>query len=551
MPHEKVENPSAVRALLALQALGLTIAREIGRMNERRRARPTSIARLSSLPGSRGLRQQEAIRRPISSTITIGLLRFGDAMCIVAGGRLSVLWLDDRRPVALLVSTLFIAAATLAMTQIAPRLGAYRREILWSWIEPMGRALSAWLLVMLATAVLAYAGPWLSSPLQEWLGTWALISSLLLIVSRCASGVVFSSWRRAGRLRRRAVILGAGSIGQRLIQQLASAPNAEIDLVGVYDDRTSRLPPACFGYAVRGNLDDLIADARLRPIDHVFIALPLSADWRLAEILNKLCLIPVDVRLCLGSLGFRLGECDVTHIGGLTTLNVCDRPVKGWKYVGKLVEDKVLATLILALAAPVMAVVAVLIKLGSPGPILFRQRRHGLNNELIEVLKFRTLYHEARDVNADRLCGKNDPRITPIGAFLRKSMLDELPQFLNVLRGDMSIVGPRPHALAAKAGGLLYREAVKYYDARHRMKPGITGWAQIHGWRGETRTIEEIDQRVAHDIYYIHHWTIGLDLRIIARTALDAFLGVVGKSPGERRRHAMPLAHTGRSRSAA
>jgi len=175
--------------------------------------------------------------------------------------------------------------------------------------------------------------------------------------------------------------------------------------------------------------------------------------------------------------------------------------------------------------SPLLLAIALLIKLDSPGPALFRQKRYGFNNRLIEVLKFRTMYADQSDANAEQLTRRNDPRVTRIGAFLRRTSLDELPQFINVVRGEMSIVGPRPHALSAKAGTLLYQEAIKYYDARHRMKPGITGWAQVNGWRGETDTVEQIKKRVEHDLYYIEHWSILLDLKIIARTILGGFTG--------------------------
>jgi exopolysaccharide biosynthesis polyprenyl glycosylphosphotransferase len=181
--------------------------------------------------------------------------------------------------------------------------------------------------------------------------------------------------------------------------------------------------------------------------------------------------------------------------------------------------------MILTLISPLLLFIALLIRLDSPGPVLFRQKRYGLNNRLIEVLKFRTMYHEARDENAEQLTRRNDPRVTRVGAFLRRTSMDELPQFLNVLRGEMSIVGPRPHALAAKAGRLLYQDAVRYYDSRHRMKPGITGWAQVNGWRGETDTVEQIRKRVEHDLYYIENWSIRLDLKIIIRTVLGGFTG--------------------------
>jgi Undecaprenyl-phosphate glucose phosphotransferase len=233
----------------------------------------------------------------------------------------------------------------------------------------------------------------------------------------------------------------------------------------------------------------------------------------------------VHVRLCPDAFGLKLGQVGASHIAGHTFLNVIDRPLSGWHSIAKEIEDRVLGALILTMIAPLMLAIALLIKLDSPGPVLFRQKRYGFNNQLIEVFKFRSMYAHMTDANAEQLTQRGDPRITKVGAFLRRSSLDELPQFLNVVRGEMSIVGPRPHALAAKAGSLLYQEAVKYYDARHRVKPGITGWAQVNGWRGETDTVEQIRKRVEHDLYYIEHWSILLDLKIIVRTILGGFTG--------------------------
>ena len=296
-------------------------------------------------------------------------------------------------------------------------------------------------------------------------------------------------------------------------------------IFGVYDDDAAHLPQRCMGHAILGSIDELVRDARVHGIDTVIVALPSTSEHLLVETLNKLSLLPVDVRLCPGEFAMRLGTLQASHIGGHTFLNVIDHPLRDWRSIVKTVEDRLLGALILMLISPLMVAIALLIRLDSPGPALFRQKRYGFNNQLIEVLKFRTMYQEMSDSNAERLTRRNDPRITRVGAFLRRTSLDELPQFLNVLRGDMSIVGPRPHALSAKAGTLLYQEAVKYYDARHRMKPGITGWAQVNGWRGETDTLEQIRKRVEHDLYYIEHWSIAFDLRIIARTIVGGFSG--------------------------
>ena len=319
-------------------------------------------------------------------------------------------------------------------------------------------------------------------------------------------------------------IVGAGSVAQRLLRGLNNAP-AGPRIFGVYDDNIASLPRRCMGHPILGTVDDLVRDARLQGIDTVIVALPSTSEHHLVAVLNKLSLVPVDVKLCPSEFALRLGRLQASHVGGHTFLDVIHRPLRDWRWICKTIEDRIFAALILTMISPLMLTIALAIRLDSPGPILFRQKRYGFNNQIIDVLKFRTMYQELTDANAERLTQRNDPRITRIGAFLRRYSLDELPQFLNVLRGDMSVVGPRPHALAAKAGPLLYQEAVKYYDARHRMKPGITGWAQVNGWRGETDTLEQIRKRVEHDLYYIEHWSITLDLQIIARTVLGGFTG--------------------------
>jgi exopolysaccharide biosynthesis polyprenyl glycosylphosphotransferase len=206
-------------------------------------------------------------------------------------------------------------------------------------------------------------------------------------------------------------------------------------------------------------------------------------------------------------------------------VTVMHRPLTDWKLIAKECEDRILGFAILVLISPLLAVIGLLIKLESPGPALFKQMRYGYNNRLIEVWKFRTMRHDLTDKDAERLTTRNDPRVTKLGAFLRRTSLDELPQFINVVRGEMSIVGPRPHARSAKAGGLLYQDAVADYAVRHKVKPGITGLAQVSGWRGETRTVEQIQRRVEHDIAYINDWSLMKDLKIIVLTIFTGFGG--------------------------
>ena len=402
--------------------------------------------------------------------------------------------------------------------------GAYRFRHFGDLGAATGRALLAWLLTLGTLFVAAFVFDPITATNGPWTALWFCLGAALIAGSRFALHQKVKNWQRAGRLGELVAVIGSGPMAQRLLRGLNSASGGP-RILGVYDDDVASLPRRCMGHAILGSVDDLVRDVRLYGVDTVIVALPPAAEHQLVETLNKLNVVPVDVRLCPGEFALRLGAVQTSNIGGHTFLNVIDRPLRDWRWIAKSIEDRILGALILSMIAPVMLMIALVIRLDSRGPVLFRQKRYGFNNELIEVLKFRTMYQEQSDANGDQLTQRNDPRVTRVGAFLRRTSLDELPQFLNVLRGEMSIVGPRPHALAAKAGPLLYQEAVKHYDSRHRVKPGITGWAQVNGWRGETNTLEQIRKRVEHDLYYIEHWSIALDLRIIARTVVGGFTG--------------------------
>lgn len=460
--------------------------------------------------------------RTVSEAVVGRFVTALDAVAIFAAGVAAMHW--DRSNIDWRLEGLVVLLGALLGINFLHLAGAHRCTQLADLGGAIGRALLGWLLTLgtlfLATfliePVTATDGPWIT--------LWFSGGVVLLVAGRVVLHHQMSVWGRAGRLGEVAAVIGAGPIAQRLLRRMNACQGGP-RIFGVYDNNAPSLPRRCMGHAILGSVDDLVRDVRVHGIDTVIVALPLAGDHLLVETLNKLSLVPVDVKLCPGEFAMRLGTVQASHIGGVTFLNVIDRPLRDWGWIAKSIEDRLLGLFILMLISPVMMAIALLIKLDSPGPVLFRQKRYGFNNQLIEVLKFRTMHHELSDANAERLTRRNDPRITRIGAFLRRTSLDELPQFLNVVRGDMSIVGPRPHALAAKAGTLLYQDAVKYYDARHRVKPGITGWAQVNGWRGETETLEQIRKRVEHDLYYIEHWSISLDLRIIARTVLGGFTG--------------------------
>jgi Undecaprenyl-phosphate glucose phosphotransferase len=305
-----------------------------------------------------------------------------------------------------------------------------------------------------------------------------------------------------------------------MIRALNVQTDTGIQLVGIFDDRAEdRSPDIVSGYPKLGSVDDLVEYARRTSLDLIVFTLPISAETRLLQILAKLWVLPIDIRLSAHSSKLRLRPRAYSYIGTVPLLDLFDKPIADWDLVIKWLFDKIVGSLMLLVLSPVMMAIAVAVKLDSRGPILFRQKRFGFNNELIEVFKFRSMYIDQADENAAKLVTRDDPRVTRVGRFIRKTSLDELPQLFNVVfKGNLSLVGPRPHALHAKAEDRLYDQVVDGYFARHKVKPGITGWAQVNGWRGETNTSEKIQRRVEHDLYYIENWSVFFDLYILALT---------------------------------
>ncbi len=355
---------------------------------------------------------------------------------------------------------------------------------------------------------------------------WMTVSISVLVVQRFIVADIIERLSAGGRLLRRTIIIGGGPDAEAVVKTLQREQEGRISILGVFDDRQDeRSSDTLFGYPKLGTFEQLAAFCRNAGIDLLIVTVPQSAEERLLEIMARLFTIPVDIRISALSSKLRLNARAYTFVGSIPMLSLMDRPLSDWSRAVKNVEDRVLGTLILLLALPIMAVCALAIRFDSRGPVLFKQRRYGFNNELIEVYKFRSMYVEMTDVDASKLATRDDPRITRVGRFLRRTSLDELPQLFNVILGQMSLVGPRPHATEAKAGSDLYQAVVDGYFARHRMKPGVTGWAQINGWRGETDTHEKIQKRVEHDLYYIDHWSILFDLYIVALTPMSMLTG--------------------------
>jgi Undecaprenyl-phosphate glucose phosphotransferase len=399
------------------------------------------------------------------------------------------------------------------------RIAAYRTAL-----QQTGRVLAAWSMVFTALMILAFlfkSGELVS---RVWLVTWYVTGALVLVAFRLSLRSLVLQWTAEGKLKRRAVIVGGGHDAEVLVEQLSRSAGSDVRLLGLFDDRNDeRSPESVASLPKLGKVPDLLEFARQTRVDLVLVSMPLSAEKRVLEMLTQLWVLPVDIRLSAHMSKLRFTSKAYSYVGDVPMFDMADRPISDWNLVFKWLFDKIVAVVALIVFSPIMLATAIAIKLDSKGPVFFKQKRHGFNNELIEVFKFRSMRTDMTDASAVKLVTKDDPRVTRVGRFIRKTSIDELPQFFNVLTGQLSVVGPRPHALQAKADNMLYYEAVEGYFARHKVKPGITGWAQIHGWRGETDTIDKIMQRVEHDLYYIEHWSILLDLYIVVMTPFTLF----------------------------
>jgi Undecaprenyl-phosphate glucose phosphotransferase len=398
----------------------------------------------------------------------------------------------------------------------------YDVQVFRGRLRQMTRMISSWAFVFLLFIGASFFVKLGNEVSRLWLSAFFFVGLAVLIAERLLLRSMVRGWARQGRLDRRTIIVGSDQNGEQLVEALKGQDDSDIDILGVFDDRNdTRALESCAGSPKLGRVDDIVEFARRTRVDLVLFALPISAETRILEMLKKLWVLPVDIRLSAHTNKLRFRPRSYSYLGKVPTLHVFEAPITDWDLVMKWLFDHVVGALILLLALPVMALVALAIKLDSPGPVLFRQKRFGFNNERIDVFKFRSLYHHQADPTAAKVVTKNDPRVTRVGRFIRKTSLDELPQLFNVVfKGNLSLVGPRPHAVQGKLMSRLFDEAVDGYFARHRVKPGITGWAQINGWRGEIDNEEKIQKRVEFDLYYIENWSVLIDFYILLKTPL-------------------------------
>lgn len=458
--------------------------------------------------------------REISPPIITGLLRVFDLIVIA----LAALLAYYIRHTTLDVPGSYILITIVVMLVIAnvfQSVRLYEFQALSTNLFQSRKLFLTWSVVMLLLVAVGFMTKTAQLYSRTWVALWFTFGFVGLSLLRFGLKILLSRWQRQGRLVRKFAVVGAGLQGQNVVRYLTASRDPSLELIGVFDDRKTRVPTNIDGLPVRGNVDDLLSHVRNNRVDQIIVALPWSAEARLLQVLRKLKTVPTDVRLCPEGIAYRFPTHGFTHVNGLGMLNVFERPLSNWDRVVKGLEDRLLAALVLIFISPLMLAIGLLIKFDSPGPIFFRQHRYGFNNKIIDVYKFRTMHQGKAEEAAVPQAQRNDPRVTRLGAFLRRTSLDELPQFINVVRGEMSIVGPRPHAIAHNEQ---FATIVDEYLARHNVKPGITGWAQINGYRGEIRSNQDLEKRIQYDLYYIDNWSLFFDLRIMAMTVSRGFV---------------------------
>ena len=406
-----------------------------------------------------------------------------------------------------------VSLAILSHLAISPITGLYRTWTGRSLTEESGTVFTTWLIVVPVLLLVAFLTKTTEQfsrvVITAWLASVPFAQVLLRVLIRSS----LTYWRSSARHLRNAAIAGATESGVRIAQLLGSSPELGSHVAGIYDDRAAaRLANVSLaGHTIVGRIDDLIEQARRGVVDTVYIAFPLRAERRILDLIARLADTTATVYVVTDLFVFDLMQARWGNVGGTPVVSVFDTPFHGLGGWVKRVEDLILASIIMVGIAIPMVVIALAIKLTSKGPVFFKQTRYGLNGKPIKVFKFRSMT-TMDDGPAVQQATKGDTRVTPLGRFLRRTSLDELPQFLNVLSGEMSVVGPRPHAVAHNE---LYRGKIRGYMLRHKVKPGITGWAQVNGWRGETEVVEKMEQRIEHDLYYIDNWSLFWDLKIV------------------------------------
>lgn len=400
-------------------------------------------------------------------------------------------------------------------------LGLYQSYRAITDFEWLVKVTLVWLSLLGFTLALLWAMKWSESFSRLWLGSFFLLGWLMSMSWRSSAYFLLRYLRARGYNQKRVVIVGAGELGRSLVRQIQRDKSAGFQVVALFDDDPQKVGRKRYRIPIYST-KELTQWLVSHEVQELWFALPLRAEQRLHELLHELRHTTINLRYVPNLSSLRLLNHAPRQVLGFSMLDLSMSPMSDFSpQLIKWVEDKLLASIMLVVLSPLLLALAIGVKLSSAGPVFYRQQRHGWNGQPFEVVKFRSMVlHQEQNGQVTQAI-KGDSRITGFGAFMRRTSLDELPQFINVLKGDMSLVGPRPHAVAHND---YYSEQIDGYMRRHKMKPGITGWAQVNGWRGETDTLDKMQKRVEYDLWYIEHWSLALDIKILLLT-LVRFMG--------------------------
>lgn len=465
--------------------------------------------------------EQKSRKYRFTSNVIASIVITADIGCLILGSLMAALIHaqvgGSRYPLDMHITVAVIVAVNFLLIRLS-------RD---SYSHPMGRGQDSdqgVVFEFLIASTLVFATVWqlgLAGLFSFSLGaSYVGCSTLLLFVSRFVVRKLVWHLVQAGHIGQRIVIYGADEHATgRVLRLLELERLPYLSVIGIADGRTSRIDrDRSWGVPFLGGLDALLERAKRGDVDMVIIALPMIGQDRLDQITEQLQSVSIDICLMPREAMDLSTQYSMRFIGSLPLFALWQRPIRDWDHIIKALEDRLLALTGLIVLSPLLALTALAVKLTSRGPVLFRQQRFGFNNVKIHVLKFRSMYVDLQDESGTERTVRGDPRVTPVGRIIRRLSIDELPQLYNVLCGEMSIVGPRPHATTMMVGDKHYFDAVRGYAARHRVKPGITGLAQVRGLRGEITTIERAKRRVEYDFYYIENWSLMLDVRIILET---------------------------------
>jgi Undecaprenyl-phosphate glucose phosphotransferase len=456
---------------------------------------------------------------PVMVSGTLRLVEF--ALLVLSGLAVGLIYVEAPAALSGRYLGAYLGGAALAVILLELRNG-YQISFLRRPGRNFGRLALIWAGTLAVLALASFFLKMSEDFSRIWFAGWFVAGLAVLTILRVVMSRLIARWARNGTMERRAVIVGGGKAAEALIRSLEREPSNDIRICGIFDDRDDkRSPPIVAGYPKLGSVAALIEFARVARIDMLIVSLPITAQSRVLSMLKKLWVLPVDIRLSAHSSELTFRPRAYSYIGAVPMLDILDKPINDWDSVAKRAFDIVFSLLGIVLFSPIMLATAIAIKLDSKGPVLFVQKRHGFNNEEIRVYKFRSMYVDQCDPTAKNAVTKDDPRVTRVGRFIRKTSIDELPQFFNALNGSLSLVGPRPHAVAGQTRCRLFHEVVDGYFARHKVKPGVTGWAQINGWRGEIDSDEKIRMRTEYDLQYIENWSLWLDLKILFMTPIS------------------------------